>query len=149
MAAVDVISSIEIGRPRAEVAEFASDPDNVRKWYVKILDVEWRTPKPATVGSRIAFKARFLGRDLSYTYEITELVPGSKLVMRSAEGPFPMETTYEWAAVDENTTLMTLRNRGEPAGFSRVFAPFMAAMIKKANQKDLQLLKAILESDRA
>jgi hypothetical protein len=39
---------------------------------------------------------------------------------------------------------MTLRNRGTPSGFSRLFAPFMAAAIRRANRKDLAALQALL-----
>ena len=77
-------------------------------------------------GSRVAFVARFLGRRLAYTYEILEFTPGERLVMRTAQGPFPMETTYTWTAIDGVTTRMTLRNRGEPTGFSKLLAPIMA-----------------------
>jgi hypothetical protein len=38
-----------------------------------------------------------------------------------------------------------LRNRGEPAGFSKVAAPLMASAMRRANAKDLRLLKRILE----
>jgi hypothetical protein len=41
---------------------------------------------------------------------------------------------------------MQLRNRGTPAGFSRLVAPFMAASMRRANQKDLARLKEILET---
>jgi uncharacterized membrane protein len=142
---VDVLTEVTIDRPVDVVAAYASDPTNAPEWYVNIESVTWETPPPVQVGSRMAFVARFLGRRLAYTYEIVELVPGERLVMRTAEGPFPMETTYTWEAVG-GSTRMTLRNRGEPAGFSKVGAPLMATAMRRANNKDLASLKALLES---
>jgi len=85
---------------------------------------------------------------LAYVYEIVELIPDQKLIMRTADGPFPMETTYTWTKIDENTTKMNLRNRGIPKGFSKIIAPFMATMMRKANNKDLMKIKEILESKK-
>ncbi len=144
--AVDVLTDIVIGRPADVVAAYAGDPSNAPAWYANIGSIRWETAPPLRAGSRVAFKARFLGRDLAYTYEITEFTPASRLVMRTAQGPFPMETTYTWQAVDDRSTRMTLRNRGEPAGFSRLVAPFMAAAVRRANRKDLRKLQAILEA---
>ena len=143
---VDVSTDIVINRPRDRVAAYAADPDNVPDWYVNIKDVQWKTLPPASVGSRVAFVAHFLGRTLEYTYEIVEFVPGQRLVMRTSEGPFPMETSYVWSTA-ANGTHMTLRNRGEPTGFSKLFAPFMAAAMRRANRKDPVRLKEILERD--
>lgn len=143
---VDVVTQIEIARPRTLVAEYAADPDNARSWYESIVGAEWRTPKPLAVGSRVAFEARFLGRSLQYTYEIVDLVPGERLVMRTAEGPFAMETTYEWRDTASGGTDMTLRNRGRPSGFAKIAAPMMTRAMRKANEKDLARLKGILES---
>jgi uncharacterized membrane protein len=143
---VDVSTQIEIERPRANVAAYASDPDNATAWYVKIKSVEWKTPKPLQIGSTIAFVAQFLGRTLEYTYEVTEMVPGERFVMATAQGPFPMETTYTWEDTRSGGTRMTLRNRGEPTGFSKLVAPVMATAMQRANTKDLQQIKRILEA---
>jgi uncharacterized membrane protein len=143
--AVDVLTEIVINRPRDQVAGYAADPTNAPEWYVNIRSVEWKTSPPVRVGSRMAFVAQFLGRRLAYIYEVVELVPGERLVQRTAEGPFPMETTYTWEAVGTDATRMTLRNRGEPRGFSKVGAPLMEAAMRRANRKDLALLKKLLE----
>jgi hypothetical protein len=142
---VDVVSEIVIARPRAEVAAYACDPDRATEWYENIKAVEWESPPPLQVGTRLGFVAAFLGRRLEYTYQVRELVPGERFVMSTAEGPFPMETTYAWTDAPERATRMTLRNRGEPAGFARIAAPVMARAMRRANGQDLRRLKEILE----
>jgi len=142
---VDVVSRIVIQRPRGMVASFAVNPDNAPRWYANIKKVEWKTPPPARVGSRISFAARFLGRTLRYTYEIVEIVPEEYFIMRTAEGPFPMETTYSWDDAGGNATKMTLRNRGTPKGFFGAIAPILALAMRRANRKDLARLKQVLE----
>lgn len=143
--AVDVVTDVVIDRPPAEVAAYAGDPTNAPEWYENIRSVEWQTPPPVARGSRMAFVASFLGRRLAYTYEVVEWEPGARLVMRTAEGPFPMETTYSWEPADGGGTRMTLRNRGEPRGFATMGAPMMAASMRRANRADLDRLKALLE----
>lgn len=143
---VDVVTSRTIRRPRPEVSAFAADPDRVPEWYENIKSVEWVTAPPLRVGSRLAFVAQFLGRRLAYTYEVVERDTGERFVMRTAEGPFPMETTYTWASTPEGDTLMTLRNRGTPSGFSRLVAPLMQMAMRRANRKDLARLAQRLES---
>ena len=143
---IDVESHIVIQRPRDEVARFSSDPSNAPAWYVNIKSVEWKTAPPAGVGSRVAFVAHFLGRRLAYTYEVVELAPGARFVMRTAEGPFPMETTYTWTSTAHGGTRTTLRNRGTPSGFSILLAPIMGRAVRRANQRDLLALKTLLEA---
>src|SRR5688572_22204247 len=135
--AVDVTTSTVIRRSPEDVAAFAGDPSNAPAWYANIKSIEWKTPPPVREGSKMDFVAQFLGRILAYTYEIVELVPGERLVMRTAEGPFPMETTYSWQPTPEGHTRMTLRNRGTPSGFSKTLAPVMATAMRRANKKDL------------
>ena len=144
--AVDVLTEIVITRPAGVVAAYAADPSNAPAWYANITSVSWETSPPLQAGSRVAFTARFLGRRLAYTYEITDFSPATRLVMRTAQGPFPMETTYTWQPIDDRSTRMTLRNRGEPAGFPRLAAPLMTSAMRRANRKDLRALKTILEA---
>jgi uncharacterized membrane protein len=143
--AVDVLTEIEINRPRDEVSAFAADPTNAAAWYRNIKAVEWETPPPAVVGSRIRFNAQFLGRTLDYTYEVQAFEPGRRFVMATAQGPFPMKTTYTWEDAPGGATKMTLRNRGEPSGFAAVASAVMARAMRKANEADLLRLKSLLE----
>jgi len=142
---VDVQSEIHIRAPRPEVAAYASNPDNTPRWYHNIDSARWLSEPPLRVGSQLAFSARFLGRILDYSYEFVELVPSEKLVMRTSQGPFPMQTTYTWSDSGDGT-LMTLRNNGEPRGFSVVASVLMAPMMRRAMRKDLATLKQILET---
>ena len=146
MTSVDVLTDVIINRSAPAVSAYAADPSNAPDWYVNIESARWKTPPPLRTGTQIAFAAHFLGRRLEYTYQVTEFVPGERLVMRTAQGPFPMETTYTWAPADGGATRMTLRNRGEAAGFARILAPFVAGAMRRANGKDLARLKSILEA---
>jgi uncharacterized membrane protein len=141
---VDVTVETWIDRPVEEVAAFAGDPGNAPSWYANIDSVRWQTPPPVQVGSRMDFVARFLGRQIEYTYEVVELLPGERLVMRTAQGPFPMQTTYTWEAAGGGTR-MTLRNSGSPSGFARITAPVMELAVRRATTKDLAALKRRLE----
>ena len=143
--AVDVVTEIIIRRPREQVASYASNPNNAPQWHGNIKSVDWKSAPPLRVGSRLAFVAQFLGRQLTYSYEIVELLPSERLVMRTSEGPFAMETSYTWETITDGSTRMILRNRGNPTGFAKLVAPLKARAMRKANQRDLVLLKSILE----
>lgn len=140
---VDVEVSAHIGAPVAVVSSYAGDPAHAPEWYANIRSVEWQTEPPVAVGSRMAFVAHFLGRRLAYTYEVVDLVPGERLVMRTSDAPFPMQTSYTWAAEDGGTR-MTLRNTGSPSGFGALAAPVMRRAMRAAMTKDLRNLGHVL-----
>ncbi|HSS61101.1 MAG TPA: SRPBCC family protein [Candidatus Limnocylindrales bacterium] len=149
MAAIDVTTEIVIDRSLEQVSTYAADPTNAPEWYENIESVHWKTAPPVSVGSKMDFVAHMMGRRLAYTYEVAELVPGQRLVMRTAEGPFPMETTYTWETTPEGGTRMRLRNRGMPSGFARVGARLMAAVVRRETSKNLKALKLLLEKGTA
>jgi uncharacterized membrane protein len=143
---VDVQVETVIYRPREAVAAYAGNPENAPQWYENIKSVDWQTPPPLAVGSKLAFSAQFLGRRLDYEYEFLELVPGERLVMRTSQGPFPMQTSYTWTDEGPGSTRMVLRNTGSPTGFSALAGLIMAPMMRRAMRKDLKKLKELLES---
>jgi uncharacterized protein YndB with AHSA1/START domain len=144
---VDVQTEVEIARPRAAVATYAADPDNAPEWYENVESVDWKTKKKRFgVGSQFEFVGRLFGRPLTYTYTVIEFVPLERLVMRTADGPFALETTYAWQDAVDGATRMTLRNRGQPTGLSsRIASPLMASAMQRANRNDLARLKELLE----
>ena len=90
------------------------------------------------------FCGKVLGKELAYTYEVAQFLDHT-FTMKTADGPFPMETTYTFNAKNTDITLMAIRNKGIPTGFSRLLQPFMRIMMKRANNKDLRMIKSILE----
>lgn len=145
---VDVCVETTIDRPVGVVAAFAGDPFNAPDWYADIKPVDWQTAPPVAIGSRVDFVAQFLGRRLAYTYEVVELELDHLLVMRTVDGPFPMQTIYTWREVGERSTRMTQRNQGKSSGFARATAPMMELAVRRATTKDLMRLKVLLESGK-
>lgn len=145
MATVDVEVHTTIGRPRPQVAAYSCDPDNVTAWHANIEAVQWETNRPLVIGSRFRFTSRFLGRRLTYTCEVVELLPSERFVMRSDQSPFRMETTYSFQDTDDGATWMTLRNRGEPTAYAGLTPPILATAIRRAATNDLARLKSLLE----
>ena len=142
---VDVEVHTTIDRPRPEVAAYCCDPTTVTRWNANIRAVDWDSSRPVGVGSLMRLTSGFLGRTMEYTYEVVDLVPDERFVMRSVRGPFSMETTYLWRDTEQGGTWMTLRNRGEPTGFAGLAAPILATAVRRATTKDLAQLKSILE----
>lgn len=142
---VDVSVERVIRASRADVAGFAADMGNAPRWYRNIKSVEWRTDPSTEPGARAAFVAEFMGRRIAYTYEIREHLPGERLVMSTEEGPFPMQTIYEWSDAPKGTH-MRLTNRGFPSGFKAVLMPVMALAMRRAMTQDLSQLDKVMRS---
>ncbi len=140
----DTCIEIVIARPLAQVAEYASNPDNAPDWYINIKSVRWITEPPLKVGSEIAFTVNFMG-EMCYTYRIMEF-GASRLVMTTEDGPFPTQVIYEWETIDNCSTRMKLCSRGTPAGINKFLSPVLNFMSRRENLKDLNRLKNILEA---
>jgi hypothetical protein len=141
---IDVPVTALIDRPAAEVGAYATDPANDTSWIGGIREVRWVTEPPLRVGSRVRRLAAFMGRPVDYVLEVTDLVPGQRVVMRSVEAPFAMVVTYTFAA-EGGGTRTGVRVQGGSGLVFRVAGPLMAWQVRRNLRGDLARLRRILE----
>ena len=143
---ISIRNEIVINKPILEVSNYASDPTNSIKWCKRIISVQWKTPKPIQLNSKISYKSKFMGGLISYTYEVVFFQENKKLMVKIKEGVLPLSTTFHWNSIDENSTIMTITTVGKPKVFSSILSPFVSLVMKKRSQKDLKKLKETLEN---
>ncbi len=141
---IDITVETTIGRPREEVARFATDPANDPLWIGGIREARTITDGRLAPGSRVARVASFLGKRIEYVNEIDELLPGKRLLMHSVAGPFPMRVTYEFADADAGS-VVRIRVEGDAGGFYAVARPVLRRKVRRSVESDLARLKGLLE----
>ena len=142
---VDVQSEIIIDQPPSRVATYAANPDNAPDWTALVDAVQWLTPRPLTLGTKVLIVDRSSGRPVEHTAEVVALEIGERLVMRSEDAPVSQETIYRWEPAGKNATRMIIQRRRDPPEIYREAAPLMELALQRTNQKDLERLKALLE----
>jgi hypothetical protein len=101
--------------------------------------VEKLTPGPYGVGTRVRRTGGFLGRNFSWTTEVTEFDPARIVRMKYVAGPFKGGVDYSIAPADSGAEV-TIRNYGE----STFWFPFMGVMMRASVRKDLDRLRALV-----
>lgn len=143
---ISIRNEIVINKPILEVSNYSADPTNSIKWCKRIISIQWKTPKPIQLNSKIAYKSKFIGAVISYTYEVVFFEENKKLMLKIKEGMLPLSTTFAWNSIDENTTIMTITTIGKLKMFSTILSPFASSIMKQRNKKDLKKLKETLEN---
>lgn len=143
---VDVKTEIIINLPKEIVAEFVSDPGNAPGWCSHIKTVDWNQHVPLRAGAKIIFNEQGMRRYQQYVCEVVEIIPNQKMVVKTRNNNMRMEIVVAWRAINENTTCMTIWNRGIPRAISRIITPFMALAIRNTSRRNLKQLKRILET---
>lgn len=140
----DVTVEVEVDRPRADVARYATDWRNDTEWIGALSSASMVTAPPFGVGSQVSRVASFLGRRIEYVNEVVLYDPDERLVMRSVKAPFRMTVTYEFEDADGGT-LMRIRAEGDASGFYRLAGPVLSRAVKRSIAGDLARLKQALE----
>lgn len=138
-------NSVTINRPVQEVFDYVTDLENSATWQGPILEAHQTSSGPTDVGATGSVKAKYLGRQMDLTTEVTSWNPPSSLTARSTGGPFPVELSYSFVA-QGNATRLTMTSTIEPGGFFKLAGPALEPLMRRQIQSDLETLKTVLES---
>lgn len=133
-----------IERPAPEVFAFVSDATNNPLWQRGMRSCRWTSPPPLGIGSTYEQRARFLGKDVTTTFEVVELEPGRSITIRSTAGSFPI-TVRRWVEpLDVTTTRVHAEISGEPGRFFRLAAPLVRRLAQRSVDGDYDRLVEVL-----
>jgi carbon monoxide dehydrogenase subunit G len=136
---VDVTVSRRFDAPPESVASVMFNASRDAEWIGGARSVEKLTPGPYGVGTRVRRTGGFLGRNFSWTTEVTEFDPARIVRMKYVAGPFKGGIDYSIAPADSGAEV-TIRNYGE----STFWFPFMGVMMRASVRKDLDRLRALV-----
>ena len=142
---IDVSTSIDIDRPADEVFAFVSEFPSNPLWQSGQRSCEWTSEPPLRVGSTYDQRARFLGRDMTNSFRVTEHEPGRRVEFTSTGGSFPITVTRSVDPIDDSRSRFTERVRGEPGRFFRIAEPILHRLVTRSIRRDFPRLKALLE----
>jgi uncharacterized membrane protein len=142
---INIEKTIFINRPQQEVFDFASNPTYLPKWQSQIISTEWTSPEPHGVGSTQRSVARFMGREIESTSEVTELDPPNYFVFKLVGGPLSLEGSMRFVSSGSGTQ-MTMGGKMEPGGLFKLAEGLVRKQLEKQFEENLELLKSILEA---
>ena len=137
--------SITINQPVEQVFAFVRDTRNTTRWHPSLTEARATLEGPAQVGTQITEVRTFIGCKMMSTFEIVEMEPNKRIVMKSESGPFPLKVTMTFESLG-NATRITLEADTEPKGFLKLADGMIAGMLKKELETDLSAAKHVVET---
>ena len=142
---VKVEASVDIKRPIEEVFAYVADCTKAPEWSSLALEAIPEGSGPIGVGSRIREIAKFHGRRVESTAEVTQYDPPHKWAVRVVSGPVHGEHERQLESIGEGTRYRSTIV-GESGGLFKLADPILEALLKRTVETDLQTLKALLEA---
>ncbi len=137
--------SVVIGTPVEKVFAFVTDLENASLWQSWAVEANYTSDGPRGAGTPYVYVARFLGRRIESTGEITAFEPNRRYAWKVTSGPIPMEAETVFEPVDSGTKV-TVIMQGEPGGFFKLAEPIVVRMAKRQIETDYANLKDLLEA---
>lgn len=143
---METTANVVIDRDPETVFAFVADAENNPRWQRGMRSCKWTTDAPIGVGSVYAQEARFLGRPVISTFEVTDFQPGRSITITTIESTFPITVTRRVEPRNDGGAWVSATVRGEPSGIFRLFGPLLRPMLERSVAKDYERLKRTLES---
>jgi uncharacterized membrane protein len=144
-----VVVRVGIKRSCDDIYDVLEDAEKNPKWLPAMSSCRWITPPPIGVGSRYEQVARFLGKEIRTSFEVTAREPGHLITIQSREGSsFPLTVTRQVEPLDDNHCLVTETVDSDPSGFYRIASPVLHAMVRRGIWRSYQRLRDLMEAGR-
>lgn len=137
----------QIERPVAEVFAYFSDASNNPKWQEGMISCEWTSDPPIGVGSTYDQRARFMGRDVTSSFVVTNYEQDRLIAIETTKSTFPIRVVRTVEPIDENTSRVSADISGGPEHWLiRFVEPIIQRRAQKSVDADYDRLVRLLES---
>jgi uncharacterized membrane protein len=143
---IEVAASVEIECPASVVFDYLADMSNNPQWQRGMETCTWTSEPPLRLGSTYDQQARFLGKQISSSFEVTEFETGHRIRIQTVSGTMPIDVTREVTDAPDGHAVVTAMVRGDPKGVFRLASPVMRLMVSRSGNRDYSRLKEILEA---
>jgi uncharacterized protein YndB with AHSA1/START domain len=137
--------SVTINQPVEQVFAFITDTRNTTRWQPLISEARATLEGPAQIGTQVTEVRTFIGRKMEATYEIVELEPNKRIVLKSVGGPFPYKGTITFESLG-NATKVTFDAETEVRGFFKLADGVIAGSMRKSLETNLSTAKQVVEA---
>lgn len=137
--------SVTIDQPVEQVFAFITDTRNTTRWQPLISEARATLEGPAQIGAQVTEVRTFIGRKMESTYEIVELEPNKRMVLKSVGGPFPYKGTITFESLG-NATKVTFEAETETRGFFKLADGMIAGSMRKKWETNLSTAKQVVET---
>jgi uncharacterized protein YndB with AHSA1/START domain len=142
-----VTVEIEVGRPAADVWEYLVNAEHNPEWLTNMSSCRWITEPPIRIGSRYEQRARFLGKDVRTTFEVSALEQERLVTISSLPGSsFPLTITRTVNPIGPQRCLVTEIAGGDASGFYRMAGAPMRIVVRSNIERAYRNLKQLLEA---
>ena len=138
--------SIVINRPRMEVWEFMTDPDNVPVYSSNIVEYEMVSGEKQEVGRVCHGVVKVAGRRLELTDELVEVEQGRAAKMVSEDATIPYTLSLHYEDEGDGTKVSWHQEMESLKGFFKFADQIVLKLYSRDVRSNLEKAKTLLEA---